>query len=127
MTAAQRASGFKGKMAAIAQAATQVNRAIFFSAAIIVAGFIPLFTMSGVEGHIFGPMARTYAYAIAGRLDRHLHRHAGAIEFSCCPRASVKTETFVVRWMRKAYSPMVANSLLEPTASLRWARRGSSS
>ena len=40
--------------------------AIFFSAAIIVRGFVPLFTMSGVEGHIFGPMARTYAYAIAG-------------------------------------------------------------
>ena len=48
--------------------AAQVNRAIFFSAAIIIAGFIPLFTLSGVEGHIFGPMAKTYAYAIAGGL-----------------------------------------------------------
>ena len=59
-------------------AATEVNRAIFFSAAIIIAGFVPLFTMSGIEGHIFGPMAKTYAYAIAGGLHRHLHRHAGA-------------------------------------------------
>ena len=41
---------------------------IFFSAAIIIAGFVPLFTMSGIEGHIFGPMAKTYAYAIAGGL-----------------------------------------------------------
>ena len=42
--------------------------AVFFSTAIIVAAFIPLFTMQGVEGQIFGPMARTYAYALVGAL-----------------------------------------------------------
>ena len=46
----------------------QVDRAVFFSTAIIVAAFIPLFTMQGVEGQIFGPMARTYAYALVGAL-----------------------------------------------------------
>lgn len=56
------------RLVAIEAGASQVTRAIFFSAAIIVAGFVPLFTMSGVEGHIFGPMAKTYAYAIAGGL-----------------------------------------------------------
>ena len=45
-----------------------MNKSIFFSAAIIIASFIPLFTLTGVEGHIFGPMAKTYAYAIAGGL-----------------------------------------------------------
>ena len=45
-----------------------MTQAIFFSATIIIAGFLPLFTLSGVEGHIFGPMARTYAYALAGGL-----------------------------------------------------------
>jgi hypothetical protein len=30
--------------------------------------FVPLFTMQGVEGQIFGPMARTYGYALAGAL-----------------------------------------------------------
>ena len=39
--------------------ALQIDRAVFFSTAIIVAAFIPLFTMQGVEGQIFGPMART--------------------------------------------------------------------
>ena len=48
--------------------ALQVDRAIFFSTAIIVAAFIPLFTMQGVEGQIFSPMARTYAYALVGAL-----------------------------------------------------------
>ena len=36
----------------------------------------PLFTMQGVEGQIFGPMARTYGYALGGRIDRNIHGHA---------------------------------------------------
>ena len=48
--------------------AKQVDRAIYFSTMITVAAFIPLFTMQGVEGQIFGPMARTYGYALVGAL-----------------------------------------------------------
>ena len=50
-------AGFGGKLAAIYQAAVTVSRSILFAAAIIIAAFLPLFTLSGVEGHIFGPMA----------------------------------------------------------------------
>src|SRR5689334_21408850 len=46
----------------------QIDKAVLFSTAIIVAAFIPLFTMQGVEGQIFGPMARTYGYALVGAL-----------------------------------------------------------
>ncbi len=56
------------KSHAIRTAAADVSRSIFFAAAIIIAAFLPLFTLSGVEGNIFGPMARTYAYALAGGL-----------------------------------------------------------
>ncbi|KIU26913.1 cytochrome C peroxidase [Methylobacterium radiotolerans] len=61
-------SALTGKLATISFAAAEVNRAIFFSATIIIVGFLPLFTLSGVEGHIFGPMAKTYAYALLGGL-----------------------------------------------------------
>ncbi|TAJ81902.1 CusA/CzcA family heavy metal efflux RND transporter [Reyranella sp.] len=61
-------AGLTGKLATIFHASTEVTQAIFFSATIIIAGFLPLFTLSGVEGHIFGPMARTYAYALLGGL-----------------------------------------------------------
>src|SRR5437660_6995320 len=37
--------------------ALQIDKAVFFSTTIIVAAFIPLFTMQGVEGQIFNPMA----------------------------------------------------------------------
>src|ERR1700720_1692213 len=60
--------GLTGKLRTILRSASEVSQEIFFAAGIIIAGFVPLFTLSGVEGHIFGPMAKTYAYAIAGGL-----------------------------------------------------------
>src|SRR5712672_683296 len=60
--------GLSGKLSTIFLAAADVNRSILFAAGIIIAGFLPLFTLSGVEGHIFAPMAKTYAYALAGGL-----------------------------------------------------------
>src|SRR6202007_1496153 len=48
--------GLTGKLRTILRSASEVNQAIFFAAGIIIAGFVPLFTLSGVEGHIFGPM-----------------------------------------------------------------------
>ncbi|MBX3235066.1 MAG: efflux RND transporter permease subunit [Nitrospiraceae bacterium] len=52
----------------IVRAARQVGRPIFFSTAIIVVAFIPLFTMTGVPGRIFAPMSITYGFALAGAL-----------------------------------------------------------
>src|SRR5262249_22603101 len=49
-------------------AAKEVIKPIFFSTAIIVAAFLPLFTMTGVEGKVFGPMAMTYGLALSGAL-----------------------------------------------------------
>lgn len=52
----------------ILRACIEVERALFFSTAIIVCAFVPLFTMQGAEGQIFGPMADTYAFALGGAL-----------------------------------------------------------
>jgi cobalt-zinc-cadmium resistance protein CzcA len=52
----------------IIRACYEVERPLFFSTAIMVFAFIPLFTMQGPEGQIFGPMADTYAFALAGAL-----------------------------------------------------------
>jgi cobalt-zinc-cadmium resistance protein CzcA len=52
----------------ILRACSEVERSLFFSTAIMVCAFIPLFTMTGPEGQIFGPMADTYAFALAGAL-----------------------------------------------------------
>jgi cobalt-zinc-cadmium resistance protein CzcA len=52
----------------ILKATHEVERALFFTTAIMVCAFVPLFTMKGPEGQIFGPMADTYAFALAGAL-----------------------------------------------------------
>jgi len=54
------------KLGWVLTGAVEVDKAIFFSVIITIAAFLPLFTMQGVEGQIFGPMARTYAYALLG-------------------------------------------------------------
>jgi cobalt-zinc-cadmium resistance protein CzcA len=100
-----------GKLAHIAFAATEVNRSIFFSAAIIIAGFIPLFTLSGVEGHIFGPMASTYAYAIIGGLIATF-TVSPALSALLLPSHVTETETIVVRWMRRVYTPLIEFALV---------------
>ncbi len=52
----------------IIEASHEIERALFFSTLIIVCAFIPLFSMTGPEGALFGPMANTYAFAICGAL-----------------------------------------------------------
>jgi cobalt-zinc-cadmium resistance protein CzcA len=52
----------------IIDASNEIERALFFSTTIIVCAFIPLFSMTGPEGALFGPMANTYAFAICGAL-----------------------------------------------------------
>jgi cobalt-zinc-cadmium resistance protein CzcA len=49
-------------------AAAEVDRGLLFTTAIMVCALLPLFTMKGPEGQIFGPMADTYAFALAGAL-----------------------------------------------------------
>ena len=50
------------------RAACEVGRPIVFSLAIIVIVFLPLFSLEGVEGKMFSPMAFTIAFALLGAL-----------------------------------------------------------
>ena len=52
----------------IFRAAGEIDRALLFSTLIMVCAFIPLFTMQGPAGALFGPMAQTYASALGGAL-----------------------------------------------------------
>lgn len=103
--------GLHGKFAVIANSATEVNQAILFSAAIIIAGFVPLFTLSGIEGHIFGPMAKTYAYAIAGGLIATFTISPALSSFLLKQHEHEEDETFVARWLRRFYSPAIEFAL----------------
>ena len=94
--------GLDGKLATIYVASTEVTQAIFFSATIIIAGFLPLFTLTGVEGHIFGPMAKTYAYALSGGLLATF-TVSPALAALLLPEKVSETETVIVRGLRRFY------------------------
>jgi cobalt-zinc-cadmium resistance protein CzcA len=94
--------GLTGKLATIYQASGEVTQAIFFSASIIIAGFLPLFTLSGVEGHIFGPMAKTYIYALSGGLLATFTL-SPALAALLLPARVSETETIIVRALRSLY------------------------
>src|SRR3954447_26029011 len=99
-------AGLTPKMAVIYRASTEVTQAIFFSATIIIAGFLPLFTLSGVEGHIFGPMAKTYAYALSGGLLATF-TVSPALAALLLPEKVSEVETIVVRALRRIYTPVI--------------------
>jgi heavy metal efflux system protein len=90
--------------------ALEVDKAIFFSAAITVAAFVPLFTMQGVEGQIFNPMARTYGFALAGALLATF-TVTPVLASMLLPRHIGEVETFVVRGLRAIYSPALHGAL----------------
>jgi heavy metal efflux system protein len=52
----------------IVRACAEVERSLLFATLIMVTALVPLFTMTGPEGQIFGPMADTYAFALGGAL-----------------------------------------------------------
>jgi cobalt-zinc-cadmium resistance protein CzcA len=90
--------------------ALQVDKAILFSALITVAGFVPLFTMEGVEGQIFGPMARTYGYALAGALISTFTITPVLASFFL-PKHVTEAETIVVRVLHGVYNPTLRFAL----------------
>jgi cobalt-zinc-cadmium resistance protein CzcA len=94
--------------------AMQVDKAVFFSALITVAGFVPLFTMQGVEGQIFGPMARTYGYALAGALLATFTITPVLASFFL-PEQVKEKETIVVRLLHRIYNPTLRFALAHRT------------
>jgi heavy metal efflux system protein len=46
----------------------EIDHALLYSVLIMVCAFVPLFAMTGPEGQLFGPMAQTYAFSLAGAL-----------------------------------------------------------
>ncbi len=52
----------------IREAAHDVERPIFYAVAVIIAGYIPIYVLSGPSGRLFQPMADTMTFALLGSL-----------------------------------------------------------
>jgi cobalt-zinc-cadmium resistance protein CzcA len=86
----------------IIRASHEVERSLFFSTAIMVCAFIPLFTMQGPEGQIFAPMADTYAFALGGALILAL-TVAPVLCLLLFRNLEPTDDNFLVRWLKWSY------------------------
>jgi len=97
----------------IVDAGREVAGPILFSTAVIIVAFLPLFTMRGVEGRMFTPMAITYGLALSAALVLALTYSPALSSLVLKPHASARP-TFFVGWLTRAYMPVLARSLARP-------------
>ena len=64
----RQAESSEGRIQVVARACAEVGRPIVFAIVIIILVFLPLFTLQGVEGKTFRPLAYTVAMAMLGSL-----------------------------------------------------------
>ena len=100
------AMGWTQRLRTIYMSALQVDNSVLFSTVITIAAFSPLFLLTGVEGQIFGPMARTYGYALGGALLATF-TITPVLAAYLLPRRIKETETRVVGLIRRVYEPML--------------------
>lgn len=99
----------ESKATVILDAAREVNRPIAFSIVIIIVVFLPLFTLEGVEGKMFSPMAFTIAFALLGSLLVAV-LVAPVFALFLLKQAPHK-ELRLVRVLKNAYRPLLAGAL----------------
>jgi cobalt-zinc-cadmium resistance protein CzcA len=98
-------------------AVSEVGAPLAFSRLIIAVTFLPLFTMTGVSGVIFSPMAHTYAYAIAGAAVLALTL-TPALAARFVPIDAEETENALMRFLHRLYDPLFDAALRHPKSAL---------
>ena len=95
---------------------TEVFRPIIFSVTIIIIVFLPLFTLEGVEGKMFSPMAFTISFALVGSLLAAVVM-APALS-SLLLRRGDKKEFVPVTYLKRLYQPLLSAVLKGKTIVL---------
>jgi cobalt-zinc-cadmium resistance protein CzcA len=93
----------------ILQAAREVVNPVAFAILIIIVVFLPLFSLTGLEGKMFKPMAFTITFAMVGSLL--LSMTLVPVLASLILKPKEERDTFLVRWAKKAYLPLLDRAL----------------
>lgn len=101
--------GANAHMRLILNSAREVGKPIAFAIVIIILVFLPLFTLQGVEGKMFRPMAFAISYAMLGSLVFSLT----VIPVLCSYflRAGSEEDTWIMKKLKRPYLPILAWSL----------------
>ncbi|MFC3193226.1 efflux RND transporter permease subunit [Marinicella sediminis] len=104
----------KERLEVVFSATNEVIRPSLFGVIIITVVYIPLFTLTGVEGKMFHPMASTVVMALLSALVLSFTFIPAAIAIFMNGKVSEK-ESFIIRGAKSIYQP-----LLKAAIKLRW-------
>lgn len=98
----------------VSRATKEVGRPVFFAISIVIIVFLPLFTLRGVEGTMFRPLAYTISMAMVGSLLFSLTVAPVLASFLLRRRADSaerqgrdEEDVAVVRWLQRKYRPLL--------------------
>lgn len=94
----------------VLRAAQEVGKPVFFAVLIIIVVFLPLFTLQGVEGKLFGPMAFTVAFAMLGSLVVALTIVPVLSALALGGKMS-EEDNFLMRFLKRVYHPILSWAL----------------
>lgn len=97
------------RTAAVLTAAKEVANPIAFAILIIIVVFLPLFSLEGLEGKLFKPMAFNISFAMAGSLILTMTLIPVLAAIILKPKE--ERDTLLVRWIKRGYLPLLAWSL----------------
>lgn len=97
----------------IQEAAREIARPVFFAVLIIMAVFIPIFALQGVEGKLFHPMAQSIVFAMIGSLFVALIVMP-ALATYLFKRGFKRKESFIFRGIDKSYRTLLTKALRKP-------------
>jgi cobalt-zinc-cadmium resistance protein CzcA len=109
--------GLGGMRERVLAAVGEVGAPLAFSRLIIFVTFLPLFTMTGVAGVIFSPMAHTYAYAIFGAALLALTL-TPVLAARLVPADAEERENALMRLLHRLYEPLFDLALRHPWSAL---------
>lgn len=104
---AQHAGSHERPERTILEACTEVGRPVVFAVAIIMIVYLPILSLTGIEGKMFKPMALTVVFALLGSLILSLTYVPAAMTFLLRGHVSEK-ESFLIRIAKRWYGPALA-------------------
>ena len=104
---AQHAGSHERPERTILEACTEVGRPVVFAVAIIMIVYLPILSLTGIEGKMFKPMALTVVFALLGSLILSLTYVPAAMTFLLRGHVSEK-ESFLIRIAKRWYQPALA-------------------
>lgn len=98
------------RFAVVFDATRETRRALLYGQLIILAVYIPIFALSGVEGKMFHPMAFTVVTALLGAMILSVTFIPAAIALFLSGKVA-ENENRAVAWAKKAYLPALTDAM----------------